>query len=232
MLMNYLEAHKICFNYADIFARQSRVYRPISDLYSHGIQSKKMVEDAMILFFAHSILWNEYSDNELRQMETLLSFLDSFVDDSFAKEYERNYAIVQKGKTSSTYRVFHQKEYDSATKYIIDNTKLAMYNDDRFVASVKHITEYKRITYTPKVKKLFQEADYISSEQYWTRLFNLIGDYSDEICHFARIPTTSFDYYYFLSFEMMQNWVDDENLCHLYQPYKDYILSHTDKWNT
>lgn len=230
--MNYLEAHKICFNYAEIFAKQSRVYRPISALYSLGIQSKRMVEDAMILFFAHSILWNEHSNSELQQMEKLLPFLDSFVDDSFANEYERNFAVVQKGKTSTTYRILHQREIDAATQYILNNTKLTMFDDDRFVAAVKHITEYKRITYNPKANALFQKADSISSDQYWNQFLNLVGDYSDEICHYAGIPTTSFDFYYFMSFEIMQDWLTDENLRHFYLPYKEYILSHIDKWNT
>lgn len=229
--MNYLEAHKICFSYADIFAKEKRVYRPISDLYSHGIQSKKMVEDAMILFFAHSILWNEYTNSEMQQMETLLSFLDCFVDDSFAKEYERNFEIAQKGKTSVTYRFFHQKEFDAATKYILDNTKLSMFDDKRFVMAVNHITEYKRIKYTPKAKMLFQKADTITSDQFWEPFLNLVGDYSDEICHFAGISTKSFDYYYFMSFEIMHDWLTDENLCRFYQPYKDYILNHSDNWN-
>ena len=228
--MNYIEAHNICSNYIDIFANNLGIYRPISLLRKCGASSKKMVEDAMILFLAHAVLWNELSEQELEATQVLLLHLDNFVDDEFARQYSENFQVVQKANKSALYKIFHKRTVDASMQYITQNTKMRLHDCSRVEDSLSHMADYKQNIYTPKMKALLQEEATISNDEYWRRFLLLIADFSDEVCNFSGISTEPSDYYFFVSFELMHDWIDDENVGKYYSKYREYILSHFDRW--
>lgn len=226
--MNYIEAHEICSNYVDIFANSTSVYQPISLLYACGASNKKNIEDAMILFLAHSVLWNELSKQELENMQMLLMQLDSFVDDEFAKQCAHKMEIVRKANASTVFKLLHKQSVNDATQFLLSNTKINLYDISRAKKALAHILEYKTTAYIPKMNRLLQEAETIDDGTYWRRFLNLVADFSDEACAFSGIETSPSDFYLFVSFELMRDWVNDENMKKHYIKYKDYILSHSD----
>ena len=228
--MNYIDAHSICTKYFDVFAKTPGIYKPISSLHACGASNKKMVEDAIILFLAHSILWNDLSSEQTEGVRALLLQLDSFVDDDFAREHATKMKVIERSKSSAVYRLFHKKEVEEAMNYLMANTKINLYDDTRVDDAVTHMNEYKKVVYIPKMQALLRDEKKISHDEYWYRFLNLVGDYSDEVCNFAKIATTPSDYYLFMSFELMQEWVNDENVGKHYLKYRNYILSHFDNW--
>ena len=94
--MNYIEAHNICSKYVDAIANNSGIYYPISLLRSCGASNKKVVEDAMILFLAHAILWNDLSQQEMENIQVLLLQLDNFVDDELLGNIQSTYKLYRR----------------------------------------------------------------------------------------------------------------------------------------
>ena len=138
---------------------------------------------------------------------------------------------MQKSKNSYVYRLFHKQQLKEAEDFILKNARVSLYDDKKVVNAVSHMTAYKEKIYIPKMKLLLEKEKTLSHEEYWTYFLNLVGDYSDEVCKFSGISTTPTDYYLFMSFELMHNWINDENLKKYYSGYEDYILCHVDNWH-
>ena len=223
--MNYIEAHKICTNYVNIFAKSSKIYHPFSLLSACGASSKTMVEDAMILFLAHAILWNELSKEEFHSMRALLLHLDNFVDDALARQHAENLQVIEKARKSTLYKITHKREIAASRQFLAQNN-IRLHDSARVDNALVHMLNYKQNIYIPKMEILLQEEPSLSNEEYWRRFLRLIAAFSDEVCNFSGISTEPNDYFLFVSFELMRDWVDDENVGKHYSKYRNYILSY------
>ncbi len=228
--MNYLDAHKICSTYVDILANNTGLFLPESLLHEQGIPSHDIIADAFVLLFAHHVLWTDFTQSEINNYHRLLSRLSSFVDDSFAAQHSKCFSTMQKARHSPTFRLFNKKEVQAAEIFLRNNSKIQLYDDSLVISHTKHMVQYKHEMYIPKMKELMEDENRISDSEYWRRLFNLIGDYSDEVYRISGIDSTKNDFYYFMSFEQMNAWVDDPNLTKYYSPYREYIRSQKDSW--
>ena len=223
--MDYIEAHKICTNFVNIFTKTSKIYYPSSLLNKCGASSKTMVEDAMIIFLAHAILWNELSKQEIDSLRILLLQLDNFVDDALARQHAENLQVIEKASKSILYKITHKSEIAASRQFLAQNS-IRLHDSARVDNALVHMLNYKQNVYIPKMETLLQEEPSLSNEEYWRRFLRLIAAFSDEVCNFSGISTKPNDYYLFVSFELMRDWLDDENVGKYYSKYRDYILSY------
>ena len=115
-------------------------------------------------------------------------------------------------------------------QFIAQNTKMCLYDSSRVDDVLSHMVDYKQNNYTPKMKTLLQDEATISNDEYWRRFLMLIADFSDEVCNFSGITTDPNDFYLFMSFELMHDWLEDEIIGKHYSKYREYILNHFDNW--
>lgn len=221
--MNFLDAHKICYEYAGIFAsdyhaEETALYYPMSKVPFKGSLWRDDVISAHQIVFSHAILWKDRSPEMIDRMICLLKNLNCFAYDPFCDEIRKNYNIMKKKGTF--WGSIHKNRVIEAEKcYISTPIPTSPYRINDVYETYNHMLAYKSNTFDKNI----ENANLIGKQLSFHDFAELVFAYCKEAYSFSNITFKETDANFFFSFDLMKKWIHDSNYKKFFAGYEDYI---------
>lgn len=217
--MNFLDAHKIVFDYIDVIANTKEI--PF-----HGIGELKNsideILDAYKLFIAHMFAFSTYSEEEYEKFNICIFLLRTFGDDNLVEQLKECQVILDDksfwGRIKNKSAIPFAKEKSSRLLQEIDSS---YYDDEKrkemdlYLEAIVQESENFRNQYLQLYNNEYQNLQ--------KRLL-LINNYCQKVYQIANIPMDNDDMEYFYPFSFLKECARNKNLEDLFEPYKAYIF--------
>jgi hypothetical protein len=220
--MNFLDAHKIVYDFVDTVADNDTSNLPARRI-SLLKNSKSEIIDAYKLFIAHMFAFNTCSQSEYEQISSLVYSINLFVDDALITEIENcektmaPKCLLSPFKSKSSMEAAKAK-YDVLTKKLIDHIGPIGQNHDLDVYTSIVLQEAN--TLKEQLRSVPNDNEKFKNQ------LSLINEYCYKVYSVANIDMDENDVEYFYPFAVLQYFAKNPKLDDLFGNYKSYIFSY------
>ncbi len=217
--MNFLDAHRILFDYIDVLATplpKEIPFRGISELKN----TKDEIINAYKLFIAHMFAFGTRTQKERENIDICMMGLPTFVDDLFIEQLKECQRVLN---DNSLWGRIRNK---SAIPFAEEKRNLLL---NQLLPQVHYPIE-EQTAYTDAIYKAAQnyrnEIAQIhngESDSLRKKLMT-INNYCQKAYQIAHIPMEENDVEFFYPFTLLRHFANDPRLGNLFGPYRTYIF--------
>lgn len=214
--MNYIDAHKIIYDYINVASQQADEGLPARRL-STLRNSKRDIINAYKLFVAHMFVFDTCSQEEYENLTTLVYSIGLFVDDVLIAQLEECQSIMSSKSNNRKVIDDATKQYEDLSKRLIKEIEPLGPNKEisAFISSIVPIAK----TYKKRVFSVPDGGNKLAAQ------LEIINEYCYQVYSVAEITMFDDDVEFFYPIKLLQFFANNPKLDSLIGKYKDYIFS-------